>query len=187
MGALHADGVTIRAKAWTSTNRGRFPKQAFRIDLVERQVTCPARQVVAVLPGVTTLHFPAATCQACALRAACTTATRGGRSLALHPQEALLQHLRATQHQPAGRAQLRERTTVEHSLARIDQIQGATARYKGARKNILDLRRTAVVTNLQRLAGRCVTLRVRLSSRRLSLFRVDAPDVESQSGGACGR
>jgi hypothetical protein len=77
---------------------------------------------------------------------------RGGRSLALHPQEALLQRLRAGQHQPDGRARLRERTTVEHALARIDQIQGGTARYKGARKNTLDLRRTAVVTNLQRLA-----------------------------------
>lgn len=152
VGALHADGVTIRAKAWTSTNGGRFPKQAFTIDLVGARVTCPAQHVAVIPPGATTVHFPAATCQPCAVRAACTTATRGGRSLALHPQEALLQRLRAGQHQPDGRAQLRERTTVEHSLARIDQIQGPTARYKGARKNILDLRRTAVVTNLQRLA-----------------------------------
>ena len=30
IGALHARGVAIRAKAWTSTNRGRFPKSAFR-------------------------------------------------------------------------------------------------------------------------------------------------------------
>jgi hypothetical protein len=152
VGVLHADGVMIRAKAWSSTNGGRFPKQAFTIDLVESQVTCPAQQVAAIPPGATTIHFPAATCQPCPVRAACTTARRGGRSLALHPQEALLQRLRAAQHQPAGRARLRERTTVEHSLARIGQIQGATARYKGVRKNTLDLRRTAVVTNLQRRA-----------------------------------
>jgi Transposase DDE domain/Transposase domain (DUF772) len=152
VGALHADGVAIRAKAWTSANGGRFPKQAFTIDLAAAVVTCPAQQVAAIPPGVRTLHFAAATCQPCALRPACTTATRGGRSLALHPQEALLQGLRAAQHDPAGRAALRERTTVEHSLARIDQIQGATARYTGARKNTLDLRRTAVIANLQRLA-----------------------------------
>ena len=30
----HAQGVAIRAKAWTSTNRGRFPKPAFTIELV---------------------------------------------------------------------------------------------------------------------------------------------------------
>jgi hypothetical protein len=127
-------------------------KQAFTIDLVEARVTCHAQQIVAIPPGATTVYFAATTFRPCALRPACTTATRAGRSLAPHPQEAFLQGLRATQHQPAGRAALRERTTVEHSLARIDQIQGATARYKGTRKNTLDLRRTAVVANLQRLA-----------------------------------
>ena len=47
VGALAAQGVAIRAKAWTSTNRGRFPKQAFTIDLAAAQVVCPAQQVVA--------------------------------------------------------------------------------------------------------------------------------------------
>jgi hypothetical protein len=150
--ALHAQGVAIRAKAWTSTNGGRFPKQAFTIDLPAARVVCPAQQVAAIPVGATTVHFPTAVCQPCPLRAACTTAPRGGRSVAMHPQEALLQMLRAQQPQPAGRAQLRHRTTVEHSLARIDAIQGHKARYKGARKNTLDLRRVAVVPNLQRLA-----------------------------------
>jgi hypothetical protein len=152
IGALHDQGVTIRAKAWTSANGGRFPKHAFVIDLAAARVECPAHHVVALPPGATTVHFPAATCRACPLRAACTTATRSGRSVTIHAHEALLQGLRATQQHAGGRAQLRERTTVEHSLARIDQIQGDTARYKGARKNTLDLRRTAVVANLQRLA-----------------------------------
>lgn len=152
VGELQATGVAIRTKAWTSTNGGRFPKQAFAIDLAAAQITCPAHQVAPIPLGATTVHFAATTCQPCAVRAACTTARRGGRSIALHPQEALLQGLRVAQQQPAGRAGLRERTTVEHSLARIDQIQGATARYKGARKNTLDLRRIAVVANLQRIA-----------------------------------
>ena len=150
--ALHAQGVAIRAKAWTSTNRGRFPKQAFTIDLPAARVVCPAQQVAPIPVGATTVHFPAAVCQACSQRAACTTATRSGRSLAIHPQEAFLQTLRAQQLTPEGRAQLRHRTTVEHSLARIDQIQGPKARYKGTRKNTLDLRRVAVVANLQRIA-----------------------------------
>ena len=46
----------------------------------------------------------------------------------------------------------RQRTTIEHSLARIDHIQGPKARYKGLRKNTLDVRRIAVVANLQRIA-----------------------------------
>ena len=59
---------------------------------------------------------------------------------------------RAQQYEPEGRASLRHRTTVEHSLARIEQIQGSKARYKGTRKNTLDLRRVAAVANLQRIA-----------------------------------
>jgi len=151
VGALAAAGIAIRAKAWTSTNRGRFPKQAFTIDLGAAQVVCPAQQVVTIARGATTVQFPAAVCHPCGQRAACTTA-RGGRSIGIHPQEALLQTLRAHQQRPEGRAHLRERTTVEHSLARVDQIQGPKARYKGLRKNTLDLRRTAVIANLQRLA-----------------------------------
>lgn len=149
---LHAAGVTIRAKAWTAANGGRFPKDAFTIDLAAQRVVCPAQQTVAIPAQASAVHFPSRTCQPCALRAQCTTAVRGGRSVTLHAQEALLQTLRAAQRTPAGRAQLRQRTTVEHSLARVQQIQGPKARYKGARKNTFDLRRVAVVVNLQRLA-----------------------------------
>lgn len=152
IGPLHADGVVIRAKAWTSPNGGRFPKQAFTIDLLAARVVCPAEHAVAIPVGAATVHFPSAVCQACVQRAACTTATRGGRSIAIHPQEALLQSLRAAQRQPEGRARLRQRTTIEHSLARVDRIQGPKARYVGTRKNTLDLRRVAVVANLQRIA-----------------------------------
>jgi hypothetical protein len=148
--ALHTAGVAIRAKAWTSVNRGRFPKQAFAMDVAGARVVCPAHYAVPIPVGATMVQFPAAVCQPCALRPACTPAA--GRTIAIHPQEALLQTLRARQRQPEGRAQLRQRTPVEHSLARIGHIQGTKARYKGTRKNTLDVRRVAVVTNLQRLA-----------------------------------
>jgi len=101
--------------------------------------------------GRATVQFPAGTCRSCSLREACTTAAEG-RSISLHPQEALLQELRGKMRTPAGRADLRHRTTVEHSLARLDQTQGKKARYKGARKNTLDARRCATVVNLQSLA-----------------------------------
>jgi hypothetical protein len=149
---LHAAGVTIRAKAWTSTNRGRFPKQAFTLDLDAAQATCPAGQRAPILAGASTIHFPATACVPCPLRAQCTTAARGGRSIALHPQEALLQQLRHAQRQPDGRVRLRARTAVEHTLARVQQIQGGKARFKGLRKNTLDTRRVAAVANLQRVA-----------------------------------
>jgi hypothetical protein len=151
---LAAAGVAIRAKAWTSRNGDRFPKQAFTIDLAAGHLTCPAAHTIAIPPGATVVRFPAPTCQPCPRRAACTTSRRGGRSIALHPQEAFLQTLRAAQQDPTGRAQLRLRTTIEHSLARVQQIQGHKARYKGLRKNTLDLRRVAAITNLQGVARR---------------------------------
>jgi len=149
--ALHARGVAVHAKPWTARNGDRFPKHAFAIRLTEGVVECPAHQRAAIVPGRATVQFPADTCRACSQRAACTTAATG-RSIALHPQEALLQQLRATTRTSDGRAILRRRTTVEHSLARLDHTQGKKARYKGARKNTLDLRRCATVINLQRLA-----------------------------------
>ncbi len=47
-----------------------------------------------------------------------------------------------------GRAKLRERVAVEHSSSHIGRWQGDKARYFGVRKNLFDLRRTAVVHNL---------------------------------------
>ncbi len=75
-----------------------------------------------------------------------------GRSVSIHPDESLLQELRQRQHSQPGRAQLRERVAVEHSLAHIGQWQGDRARYLGIRKNLFDLRRLAVVNNLHVIA-----------------------------------
>jgi hypothetical protein len=52
----------------------------------------------------------------------------------------------------AGRAKLRERVAVEHSLAHVRRWQGPRARYRRLRKNLLDLRHCAVVHNLHILA-----------------------------------
>jgi hypothetical protein len=148
---LHARGVALHAKPWTARNGERFPKHAFAIRLAAGVVECPAQQTASIVPGQATVQFPAATCRACTLRDACTTAA-AGRSISLHPQEALLQELRATTQTAEGRVELRRRTAVEHSLARLDRIQGKKARYKGTRKNTLDARRCATVDNLQSLA-----------------------------------
>ena len=85
------------------------------------------------------------------LKAQCTTSTKG-RSVSIHPGEALLIELRERQQVPQGRALLRERVAVEHTLAHIGWWQGRRARYRGTRKNLFDLRRCAVVHNLHVLA-----------------------------------
>jgi hypothetical protein len=53
---------------------------------------------------------------------------------------------------PHGRAKLRERVKVEHTLAHVGRWQGDRARYLGPRKNLFDLRRVAVVHNLHVIA-----------------------------------
>jgi hypothetical protein len=49
----------------------------------------------------------------------------------------------------SGRALLRQRTAVEHSLAHIAARKGPQARYRGTRKNLFDLRRAATIQNLE--------------------------------------
>ena len=150
IGPFKAQGVEIIAKPWPLHNRGRFTKEQFQINLNRHEVTCPAGQTIRLRGLGHRAHFPADACGRCALQADCTTSTRG-RTLSIHSQERLLMELRAARRTTEGRQALRQRTGVEHTLARFDQIQGKRARYKGTRKNILDLRRIAAVNNLQHI------------------------------------
>ena len=43
--------------------------------------------------------------------------------------------MRKAKKKPEGRAALRRRTTIEHSLARVSHIQGSRVRYRGVREN----------------------------------------------------
>lgn len=68
--------------------------------------------------------------------------------------EDLLIKLRTENDTQHGRDELRKRVVAEHRLARIGAIQGDTARCKGARKNELDINRTAAIANLLEVARR---------------------------------
>jgi hypothetical protein len=145
------EDLVIFCKAWRVRNTGgRYAKDQFSINFTTGQLTCPAGISMPFQPGKT-VHFPKDTCAACPLRARCT-ASPAGRSVAIHPDEALLAELRQRQHTPAGRAKLRERVQVEHALAHVGHWQGRRARYTGTRKNLFDLRRVAVVHNLHVIA-----------------------------------
>jgi hypothetical protein len=148
---LCADGVAVRCKPWRSRNGERFPKEKFDIRLDERRVICPAG-ISAPIALSSLARFPVATCAACNLRTQCTASRLRGRTVSIHPDEALLLTLRSDLKTSAGRATLRARTTIEHSLARLGAIQGPRARYKGVRKNVLDVRRCSAVDNLRCVA-----------------------------------
>jgi hypothetical protein len=145
-------GQTLYAKVpQENTGTGLFPKSRFAIDLHNQTVTCPA--------GQTTSEFRqdkedgrvfsfGTVCQDCPLRALCSTSATG-RSVRVHPQEALLREARAFQNSPAGRAKLRARVVVEHCLARLGQLGIGQARYVGRAKTRFQLLMCAAVANLR--------------------------------------
>ena len=142
--------LVIYCKAWPVRNGTRFLKTAFELDWERQRIRCPNQQEMPFEPGGT-VHFPTEVCAACPLRERCTSSPHG-RSVSIHPDEALLGELRKLQLTAAGRAKLRERVAVEHTLAHLGYWQGRRARYRGDRKNLFDLRRCAVVHNLHVLA-----------------------------------
>lgn len=146
---LDSARVAVIAKPWAARNGDRFPKTKFEIDLAAGQVLCPAGKTASIIGSHA--HF-ARQCDGCPLREQCTRAAPSrGRSIAIHPQEALLQRLRIDKQSAAGRARLRKRTAVEHALAHVVRRQGRRARYRGMRKNTFDLRRSAAIENLHAL------------------------------------
>ena len=141
----------IVCKPWKSHNGRLFPKSAFTLNLRDRTIACPNGQVQPITFG-TTVEFDPDICDHCTRRTQCTTAELGnGRTVAIAENEALQQRLRKQIQTSAGRAALRERTTIEHKLAHISQRQGNHARYVGVRKNTFDLRRASAIQNLETL------------------------------------
>jgi hypothetical protein len=143
-----AQGVYIIARPWPQVGP-LFTKNDFTLDFTGMQVTCPGGQTVPIVPGKHA-QFPATACDVCALRAQCTKATHGqGRSLSIREDEPFQQKLRGKMKTQRGRAALRKRTAVEHTIAHQLVHQGRRARYKGLRKNQFDGRRHAAVSNIQ--------------------------------------
>jgi hypothetical protein len=144
------DDLQVFCKAFPVRNGPRFAKTAFTLDFDQGLLTCPNSVTMPFTSGGK-VQFPPSACQACPLQTQCTSSARG-RSVQIHPDEQLLAELRAAQQTPHGRAKLRQRVKVEHTLAHVGRWQGRRARYLGPRKNLFDLRRVAVVHNLHVIA-----------------------------------
>jgi transposase len=148
-------GRTLVAKVPTVTNQGCFPKTAFVLDLEVTSATCPAGQTTQDFKpspdGGGQFRFDVAVCAACPLRAQCVRGV-GGRTVAVHPQERLLQDARAFQASPAFREYRRRRQAVEHRIARLVQLGIRQARYVGRTKTAFQLLMAAAVANLTYLA-----------------------------------
>jgi hypothetical protein len=146
---LHRAGATVNSRAWQISNRGLFTKADFKIDLAKGIVRCPARKSAPITRSKQ-VFFREEDCGACKKKSRCTTSPK--RTLTLHAAEDLLIKLRRDKKTSEGRHELRKRVAVEHRLARVGAIQGTKARYRGTRKNELDLNRAAAVANLFEVA-----------------------------------
>lgn len=151
-------GTTILAKAPPVAKQpGRFSKEAFRIDLQAGTVTCPAGQEARFDPirvqeehRPATVHFEAAVCNACSLKAQCTETDRG-RMVTLHPYEADLQRDRQFQKTEAFQEVYRQRSTGERVISHLTRHGARHARYLGQWKTTFQLLLVAANHNIQRI------------------------------------
>ena len=161
-------GRTLIARVPGRPNRSHFPKEDFRIDLEAGTCTCPAGNITrTLLPAGrgrdsagrvyqrVAFRFDAAVCGVCPLRSQCLAAKPGtGRTVRLHPQEALLQQARALQQSEAFAEYRQRRVVVEHRLARLVQLGIRQSRYFGRSKTRFQLLLAATVANLTLVAAK---------------------------------
>ncbi|HYB87253.1 MAG TPA: IS1182 family transposase [Streptosporangiaceae bacterium] len=134
---------------------GGFTTDDFAVDEVTGTVTCPAG-VTRAVTGHRHVIFGAA-CRACPLRARCTTA-KDGRTLRLHPHDAILRAARASwAAQPALREDYKKyRPNVERVISQVASRGGRRLklRYLGAAKNNAWLKNRTAALNLRNLISR---------------------------------
>ncbi|HVB96856.1 MAG TPA: IS1182 family transposase [Chloroflexota bacterium] len=152
-----------------------FVKEDFAIDPVAQTCICPAGQTcttVVTLKSFTDrqgerqilqgFRFAAAVCAACPLRARCVRAGPGkGRTVRLHPQEALLQRARVFQRSVAFAPYRKLRQAAEHRIARLMQLGVRQARYVGRAKTLFQVLLAATVANLTLVATKTGLMRGR--------------------------
>ena len=161
-------GRTLIARVPGRPNRTHFPKEDFHIDLEAGSRTCPAGQVTRTMAPagrrtsqtgrtyrLEAFRFDGAVCGVCPLRSQCVAAKPGtGRTVQLHPQEALLQQARARQQSEAFAEYRQRRGVVEHRLARLVQLGIRQSRYFGRVKTRFQLYLAATVANLTLVAAK---------------------------------
>jgi hypothetical protein len=154
------------AKVPGRPNKVCFPKEDFKIDLQAETCTCPAGQVSQARSRLKShpdghggwqrprgFVFDPNACSVCELRQQCIASKKGkGRTVSLHPQEALLQQARIFQKSEAFAEYRKRRQVAEHRLARLVQLGIRQARYFGRTKTLFQLLLAATVANLTLVA-----------------------------------
>jgi hypothetical protein len=150
LAALQQAGHLAVIKPWPlrPVVAGGFSLDDFTVDHAAGTATCPAG-VTRPISRTRIVTFGAA-CRGCPLRARCTTSA-DGRSVTLHPREALLRAHRLHAADPNFQADYRRhRPMVERSLAWLTRGHRRVP-YRGVIKNDAWLHLRAAAINLRRL------------------------------------
>jgi hypothetical protein len=154
---LQQAGFEVKAKVPPARGRGgRFGKDDFEVDLQAGTVACPAGHVVAIRIGPDgggRADF-AERCAGCPLRERCTSST-SGRSVTIHPKEAVLQRAKAAQADPEWQHAYRStRPKVERKIAHFVRVAwgGRRARTRRRQRVATDAETRAAAVNWSRLA-----------------------------------
>lgn len=183
---FHDAGRKLVAKVPDRLNSAQIPKEDFTIDLTNKTCTCPAGQECQTLVPIGRrkdrkgesqewlgFKFDPTLCAACSLRAGCVKAGPDkGRTVSLHPQEALLQEARAFQRSEAFAPYRQLRQAAEHRLARLMQLGMRQARYFGRAKTLFQLLMAATVANLTLVATKVGLMRERGGRQPLLLAQL---------------
>lgn len=154
------------AKVPHRPNGSYFAKDDFQIDPIAKTCVCPAGQTCSDLVKLGGkrgrqgkveeswgFRFKSEQCAECPLRSQCVKAKSGqGRTVSLHPQEALRQEAKAFQRSPAFAPYRKLRQVAEHRIARLIQLGMRQARYFGRAKTRGQLLLTSTVANLTLMA-----------------------------------
>jgi hypothetical protein len=159
-------GIDLLGPVGLDTHPGeRFPQTAFRVDWQAKTVTCPqaktsiswSAQRKSSGTELARVHFAAADCAGCPVRAQCTTADvngKWGRSLTLLPaaQQEVLETRRAEQVTESWQQRYHIRAGIEATISQVVRHTGIRrTRYTGSAKTHLSHLLAATATNIVRI------------------------------------
>ena len=156
-GAIHDAGheAVIKPKPLQPAVKDGFTVDDFTVDEAEKTVTCPAGLTRPI--SATRIATFGAACRTCPLRERCTT-SKDGRSLQLHPQDALLRQARRDwRADPDLQQRYRQhRPNIERVVSQIATRGGRRLklRYRGTARNHAWLKRRTAALNLRNLINR---------------------------------
>lgn len=148
--------------SWQAKEQTGYDTAQFQIDWDAKQATCPQGQTSLKwydnIPdehgnaGIQ-INFPAAACQACATRSACTRSVKGGRTIRVQPraQYEALRQARSEQTTKAFIRKYRPRLGIEGTISQaVRAFELRTTRYFGLAKTHLQSVALAAAVNVCR-------------------------------------